>query len=178
MADTAARLLAERGYQATSFSDVIAASGAPRGSIYHHFPGGKDELVELAVRRQADRVIALVGEFTGDTPVEVVASFIAVWRHTLVATDFAVGCSLLAVTASTDGPLRDTAGTLFGGWIDALAARLVATGVDAAAAASFATTLLAAIEGAVAIARAQRSLAPFDAVATRLTADAATLVRD
>ncbi|HAN23998.1 MAG TPA: TetR/AcrR family transcriptional regulator, partial [Microbacterium ginsengisoli] len=114
----------------------------------------------------------------GEPPAEVAASFIAVWRRTLVATDFAVGCSLLAVTASTDGPLRDTAGALFGGWIDALDARLVATGVDAAAAASFATTLLAAIEGAVAIARAQRSLAPFDAVATRLTADAATLVRD
>ncbi|HAN23997.1 MAG TPA: TetR/AcrR family transcriptional regulator, partial [Microbacterium ginsengisoli] len=65
MADTAARLLAERGYQATSFSDVIAASGAPRGSIYHHFPGGKDELVELAVRRQADRVIGLVDGVAG-----------------------------------------------------------------------------------------------------------------
>ena len=74
MADTAARLLAERGYQSTSFSEVIDSSGAPRGSIYHHFPGGKDEPVAHALDRQAARVIAGLDRLEGRTPVEVVAA--------------------------------------------------------------------------------------------------------
>jgi TetR/AcrR family transcriptional repressor of lmrAB and yxaGH operons len=48
MIDGAIRLLAQRGLQATSFSEVLELTGAPRGSVYHHFPEGKDQLVSAA----------------------------------------------------------------------------------------------------------------------------------
>jgi TetR/AcrR family transcriptional regulator, lmrAB and yxaGH operons repressor len=177
MADAAARLLAERGYQATAFSDVLEAAAAPRGSIYHHFPGGKDELVAYALDRQADRVIGGLDRLAGRAPAEVVAAFTGWWRRGLEATDFAVGCSLVAVTASAGpGALRDDAGALFGRWIARLAELFEEAGADAATAASFAAHLLASVEGAVAISRAQGSFDVFDAVAGRLRADAADLV--
>ncbi|MBN9153643.1 MAG: TetR/AcrR family transcriptional regulator [Microbacterium sp.] len=176
MADAAALLLARDGYQATSFTDVLETSGAPRGSIYHHFPGGKDELVSLALDRQAARVIGGLDRLEGRTPGEVVDSFARWWRLGLEKSDFAVGCSLVAVTASAGaGALRDEAGTLFERWIVRLASLFEGAGVDAAAAASFAGELLAAVEGAVAIARAQSSFAVFDRVVERLRAEADAL---
>ena len=63
----AARLLAERGLQATSFSTVLAATGAPRGSIYHHFPGGKDELVTAALDATERHAVALLRRFRPGT---------------------------------------------------------------------------------------------------------------
>lgn len=176
MADAAARLLAEEGYQATSFRTVIDASGAPRGSIYHHFPGGKDELVEFAIDRQADRVIAGLERLAGRDPRGIVDGFGSWWRRSIEATDFAVGCSLLAVGVSAEpGPLRARSGELFHDWIQALAGLLLRAGVTDDAARGFAAELLAALEGAVAISRAQRSFDVFDAVLNRLRATADTL---
>ncbi|MBN9188978.1 MAG: TetR/AcrR family transcriptional regulator, partial [Microbacterium sp.] len=87
MADAAALLLARDGYQATSFTEVLETSGAPRGSIYHHFPGGKDELVSLALDRQAARVIGGLDRLEGRTPGEVVESFARWWRLGLEKSD-------------------------------------------------------------------------------------------
>src|SRR6478609_7976966 len=98
MVDTAVVLLAKSGYQATSFSTVIEASGAPRGSIYHHFPDGKDQLIGAAVRLAGDRAIALLDTLDGRTPAEIAGGFLRMWRSLLVATDTSVGCSVLAVT--------------------------------------------------------------------------------
>ena len=173
MADAAALLLAKDGYQATSFTEVIQASGAPRGSIYHHFPGGKDELIAAALDRQGARVIGGLDRLEGSAPGDVVTRFAGWWRLALEKSDFAVGCSLVAVTASAGpGELRVEAGELFGRWIARLAALLEGAGADAAAAASFAAELLAAIEGAVVIARAQGSFAVFDTVVERLRSEA------
>ena len=61
MVRSAASLIRTRGVNATSFSDVLADSGAPRGSIYHHFPGGKDQLVDAAIHSR-------IGFFTSGTP--------------------------------------------------------------------------------------------------------------
>jgi TetR/AcrR family transcriptional regulator, lmrAB and yxaGH operons repressor len=176
MADAAALLLAKEGYHATSFAEVLEASGAPRGSIYHHFPHGKDELVAVALERQGTRVISGLDRLEGRAPGEIVERFAAWWRLGLEKSGFAVGCSLVAVTASAGaGDLRDDAGALFERWIARLAALFHAAGVDAAVAASFAAELLAAIEGAVVIARAQGSFAVFDLVADRLRAEAEAL---
>lgn len=178
MIDAAGRLLAERGYQATSFSEVLSVSGAPRGSIYHHFPDGKDQLVAAALETQAHRVIGGLDGLTGRTPEEIVASFTAWWRLGLEKTDFAVGCSLAGVTSSAGpGALRDEAGELFGRWTARLATLFEDAGVAASTASSFATLLLAAVEGAVLISRAQRSLDAFDTVAARLREQAGMLER-
>lgn len=176
MIDTAIALLAGRGYQATSFAEVLAASGAPRGSIYHHFPGGKDELIAAALARQADRMVRHLATLGGGTPAEIVAGFLAMWRKNLVATDFAVGCPLLAVTVSaTGGGLNDEAGALFRQWRAGLATLFSNAGVPQTDAAAFAAELLAAAEGVVVIARAERTLEAFDLVAERLRTQAQTL---
>lgn len=177
MIDSAIVLLARDGYQATSFSGVLAASGAPRGSIYHHFPEGKDELVAAAIRTQAERVFDGLGRLSGQPPEIIAASFLDGWRRMLVATDFAVGCSLTAVTVSAGpGALREQTGEVFRDWRGLLARLLTDAGVPVDPAGAFGAQLLAAAEGAVVIARAEHSLEAFELVAARLVADAARLL--
>lgn len=169
--------LASTGYQGMSFSDVIRASGAPRGSIYYHFPGGKDELVAAAMERQLDRVLDRLDSADLSSPQQLVEWFVAGWRQALVATDFGSGCSLLAVSASAGSALRDQAGQLFRRWREHLATMLTRTGVTEQDARPFAAQLLAATEGAVAIARAERSYEPLDLVEQQLLEQARQLVR-
>lgn len=176
MIDAAIRLLAEDGYQATSFAEVLARSGAPRGSIYHHFPGGKDELVAAALDEHIARTFARLDGLSGRSPDEVARVFLDAWRRMLVATDFSVGCSLLAVTVSAGtGPLRDRAGEHFRAWREHLSRLFTAAGVGEAWAWPFAAQLLASAEGAVVIARAEGSIEPFDLVAGQLIVAATAL---
>jgi TetR/AcrR family transcriptional repressor of lmrAB and yxaGH operons len=81
MVRSAASLIASRGLNATSFSDVVADSGAPRGSIYHHFPDGKEQLSEEAVRWVTERVLAHQRACPGTTATEVLNCFIGMWRR-------------------------------------------------------------------------------------------------
>jgi TetR/AcrR family transcriptional regulator, lmrAB and yxaGH operons repressor len=146
----AARLLAQRGLQATSFSTVLAETNAPRGSIYHHFPGGKEELVTAAIEATRQHALSLIDQDMGASAVEVTESFLASWRTLLTREQFDAGCALVAVTvaAETDG-LRQRAGEAFRDWRDKLACALEAGGLSEAGAGPTATMLLAASEGAV-----------------------------
>ena len=72
MAEGAALLLAKHGPQGTAFSDVIELTGAPRGSIYHHFPEGKDQLVSEAVALSGARSIDMIRAWRGE-PADVIA---------------------------------------------------------------------------------------------------------
>ncbi|GAA4388863.1 TetR/AcrR family transcriptional regulator [Tsukamurella soli] len=175
MVEAAVVVLARSGYQGASFSAVLTESGAPRGSIYHHFPGGKDELVEAALELQTARVIAMLEAMHGIPPRQVAERFLEAWHRTLIGADFAAGCSLLAVATSAGPALQATAGRLFGDWMGALTRALTVGGAPADAAAEFAADLLAASEGAVAICRAQRSTAVLDALRGRLVREAEAL---
>jgi len=171
MVESAAVLLAKRGLQATAFSDVIERSGAPRGSIYHHFPGGKDQLVDAAIELAGDRALAVLDAVEGRPPVEVTGHFIDVWRAVLVRSQLTAGCAVLAVTVATDSPeLLDHAAGIFRAWRGRLAELYVKGGVAPAAAARLATTVVAATEGAVVVSRAEQSLEPFEEVAKALLA--------
>ena len=165
----AARLLAQRGLQATSFSTVLAETGAPRGSIYHHFPGGKDEMVAAAIGATEQKVVALLDFPPGTTVRHVVESFLGAWRVLLTAADFHAGCALVAVTVAADtDEVRERAAQAFVTWRTALAAALHKAGMDTPVAESTAALLLSACEGAVVISRAERDLGPFDTVAETL----------
>ena len=160
----AVQLLALQGLQATSFAEVLQLTGAPRGSIYHHFPGGKDQLVAAAVDAAGAHAIKVLDGLAGASPVQVTETFLGLWRLLLERTGTRAGCAVLAVTvASRNDELIDRAGAVFRAWRERLADLLAAGGLPAAPA--FAATLVAASEGAVVMARAERSLAPFDAVA-------------
>jgi TetR/AcrR family transcriptional repressor of lmrAB and yxaGH operons len=169
MIEGAARLLAERGLQETSFSEVLELTGAPRGSIYHHFPDGKGQLVGSAVAFAGARAMSLMEAKAGASALEITGHFLYIWRETLTRSNYSIGCSVLAVTIATDSPeLLDSAASVFGAWREQLAGLLEQGGLAAAAATRFATLLIASTEGAVVMSRADRSTVAFDVVAAEL----------
>jgi AcrR family transcriptional regulator len=167
MVRSAAYLFREHGFSGTAFSDVIAHSGAPRGSIYHHFPGGKTQLAEETVRYAGAFLSAGVRAATrDDDPVAAVRAFLAWWRRVLVKSDFRAGCPIVAVTVESQ--LTEAAAGAFQSWQDALAGVLVSAGATPRRAARLATLIVAAVEGATILCRARRSLEPLDDVVAEL----------
>ena len=171
MIESAVTLLAMRGLQGTSFGDVLERSGAPRGSIYHHFPEGKDQLVDAAIELAGDRALRVLDAVEGAPPIEVTRYFLDLWRQVLVRSNLRAGCAVLAVTVATDSPdLLDHAASIFRAWRSRLAELYEHGGIDPPAAIRLATTVVAASEGAVVISRAERRLEPFELVVEELLA--------
>jgi len=171
MVDQAVRLLAMKGLQGASFSEVLEASGAPRGSLYHHFPGGKEELVLAAMVTAGDRALAFLDGLQGKSAADVTRSFLGLWRMVLERSNLGAGCAVVAVTVAADSPaLLDGAARVFGAWRECLAIRLAEGGLPAQQAPDIAALLISASEGAVALARAERSFEPFDRTARQLQA--------
>jgi TetR/AcrR family transcriptional repressor of lmrAB and yxaGH operons len=165
----AVRLLARGGLPSASFSTVLAETKAPRGSIYHHFPGGKDELVLAAIGATEQHALSLLDQKMGAPAIEIAESFVAAWRALLTLGEFEAGCALVAITVGTDAAeLRDRAAAAFRSWQDRLAAALAAGGLGEPEAAMTAALLLSACEGAVVICRAQQDVTQFDIVAGQL----------
>jgi AcrR family transcriptional regulator len=169
----AARLLAERGLQATSFSEILDLTSSPRGSVYHHFPAGKDQLVTAAL----DLVEAQMGKYfappAGASPEEVTVLFLHLWRGILQRSQFKAGCAVVAVTVAADSPgLLKHVGKIFRTWRRRLADLLALGGLSAGDAGRFAATLIAASEGAVVLSRAEQTMEPFDLVASHLVEQA------
>jgi AcrR family transcriptional regulator len=168
MVRSAALLFRERGLSGTSFRDVVAHSGAPRGSISHHFPGGKAQLAEEAVE-WAGGVIAAWMESAGGDPVAMLRTFVASWRQVLHDEDFRAGCPLVAVaTAATDDRLAAAASHAFARCQDGFARSLRGAGVEEGRAASLATLVVSGVEGAIVLCRARRDTAPLEEVAREL----------
>src|ERR1700742_4205407 len=104
MIASAVKLLAMHGFQATTFSSVLKDSGAPRGSIYYHFPEGKDQLIAAAIDLAGERALALTEPSRGLPAAGIVDAFAGLWRAVLVRSEFSAGCAVLAVTVSADVP--------------------------------------------------------------------------
>ena len=169
MVDGAMALLAQRGLQAASFSELLQATGAPRGSLYHHFPGGKTQLMGEAVERAGAMLSAALGQAAGQPADAVVERFLAIWRTVLTRSGCGAGCAVLAVTVASDADeLLQRAATVFRAWRERLTDLLQQGGLPPDTARRLATTLIAATEGAVVLSRAERSLEPFDEVAAQL----------
>jgi AcrR family transcriptional regulator len=183
MVTAARRLFREYGYHGTALSDVVAESGAPRGSLYFNFPGGKEELAtEVALIHAAD-AIAHVNRVAGVTSTagDLIAGFIGRYRDELVASDYREGCAVAPIvlestSTSTSTQLGDVTRRAFGDIIAVLANRLVEKNVGAERAKSLATNAVTSMEGALILSRALRTTEPFDGVIAELaaTADAAT----
>jgi len=164
----AARAIGTRGVGAMSLRDLAKEAGVPLGSTYHHFPGGKAQLAEEAVTSTGRRVAKLV-ESAREQGIEgAIAAFTRVWRELLVETDFRTGCPVLAVATGDDPELTETARGIFASWQDLMVAGLVDGGVPAERAPGLARMIVASLEGAVAVSRADRSLEPLDQVSAEL----------
>lgn len=174
----AADLLRRKGMTATSMREVVRYSNTPRGSIAHHFPGGKRQLLEAAVEhagREVSEPLALLLSKHG--PVKGMQLFVALWRKTLEETAFQAGCAVLAVAveqyvsdqrgesepeleAQIQLQLLDQANTIFGQWQTIVARSLLQAGVAEDRSRSLALLAIASIEGSVALCRAARSAEP------------------
>jgi AcrR family transcriptional regulator len=173
MVRSAASLISEHGVNATSFNDVLADSGAPRGSIYHHFPDGKKQLTEEAMSLTSERVLAYLRSEIGTTPLEVLNHFISIWRVVIVSSKGTRGCAIAGVAVDADGESIDLlkiARDVFRSWTSLLAEQLVAVGLTKERAHEVALTSLATMEGALILCRVEGSVEPLDVAATQLRA--------
>jgi len=171
MIRSAAELFGSHGLSGTSFSDVLAGSGAPRGSIYHHFPGGKRQLAQAAIGWTSEQVLAHLRACPASTAPGVLAWFIDLWRQSVLASGGSSGCPVAGVaidTGTAGDDLIDTARAAFSSWTALLAAQLQVAGVPAHRAGPIATASLAAMEGALILCRTERSSQPLEATAQEL----------
>jgi AcrR family transcriptional regulator len=171
MVESAALLFREQGYSGTGFRDVIEHSGAPRGSIYHHFPGGKAELAAETVRYAGSVIETHIDRLAreGDA-IAVLRAFVGFWQRLLDKSEFRAGCPVVAVAveAHDDAAVIDATGEAFEAWEQALATTLRRSGASPARALRLSTLCIAAIEGAVVMCRAQRSTQPLADVGREL----------
>jgi AcrR family transcriptional regulator len=163
MIQSAALLFREQGYSGTGFRDVIEHSGAPRGSIYHHFPGGKEQLAAdtvawaaAVIERQIERAAQ------NGNPLVALDMFVDAWREVLEDSNFRAGCPIVAVAAEADAGSTATAAAAdaFGRWQELIAHALLGAGVGRTDARRLATLVIAAIEGAILLCRARRDIRP------------------
>ena len=171
MLRSAALLLREYGVEGTSFSRVLEHSGAPRGSIYHYFPGGKEQMIEEATRLAGDFIAqSLVRPLQSDDPLIMLDGTRAFWADVLGRSEFRSGCPIVASALDGNGQSEASAAAadVFAGWEKQLAEALVRHGVAEEKARGLATMTWASIEGGIIIARAQRSMDPLDRVLDQL----------
>src|SRR5258706_12311085 len=117
MIEGAIRLLATKGLQATLFAEGLALTGGAGGSIYHHFPKGKNELIAAALDVTSQRTLQLIETKRGESARAITEFFLNLWRKLLVHSQFQAGCSVLAVTIAADSEeLRLKVAGIFDAW--------------------------------------------------------------
>jgi AcrR family transcriptional regulator len=174
MVVSAALLIRERGARATAISDVLEHSGAPRGSAYHYFPGGRTQLLCEAVDFAGEHVAAVIANADGG--LELWDTLIEKYRRQLRESDFRAGCPVVAVSVEAGdeqdrermAPVVERAAAVFDRWSDLIAQRLIADGIAPDRAEELAVLATSALEGAILLARVRRDLTPLDLVHRQL----------
>lgn len=172
---TAAQLIRTKGVSGTGLRAVVEAADAPRGSLQHYFPDGKDQLVSEALMwmgsvaaRRVDRVLSKLAE---PSPSALFAGTVDLWRKEFVNLGFEGGCPLVAAAAdvaATSDELRAVIARAFEGWVEPMTAAFVQTGVPEERAGTLATLVISALEGAIILSRIRRDTGPLDAVESEL----------
>ena len=170
MVISAALLIRERGAHPTAIADILEHSGAPRGSAYHYFPGGRTQLLCEAIDYAGKYIAEKIAK--GATGVDVLDDLIADYRNQLIHTHYRAGCPVVAVAVEAGdlakqaqaAPVIDRAAAAFTRWTDLIAQRLIEDGMSAQRAEELAMLTTTAIEGAIVVARASRNVKPLDLV--------------
>jgi AcrR family transcriptional regulator len=168
MVQGAAILIGTRGASGTSLRDLAREAGVPLGSMYHHFPGGKQQLIVEAVQFMGERIgraIERARHLGIDATMEAIANR---WRTVLEQTDCRAGCTVMAVALEDNHELNTLADGIFSQWQELLTQVLRDGGVEDERAPRLARLAVAAIEGGVALCRAEHSLEPLDGVLAEL----------
>ena len=168
----------EHGYAGTSMQTLLRDTGVSSSSMYHFFPGGKEELVAAAVRHSGlDAAERIAGVFERHDVAEGITRIFAAAATEMKAHDYTLGCPIgvPATEATADSePIREAVGDVFTAWADAYAAALRTGGATEERAASLGRFIVASYEGSVTLARATRSTQPYDDAAAIITSQLPT----
>ncbi|HVY86142.1 MAG TPA: TetR/AcrR family transcriptional regulator [Caulobacterales bacterium] len=176
----ATELFRARGYEGVGVAELLEASGSPRGSLYFHFPGGKEQIgVEVVERAGA----AVAGQFRtlADRDITLDQFIEHVFRHTakmVKERGFDASCPIAAIAAETAGQataLRIAVNKQFDAWQAEVARAAQLRGMSEKNAADFASALITAMEGAFLVSKAQRSIAAHQNAAKAMKALGAAL---
>jgi AcrR family transcriptional regulator len=161
----ARQLLAEKGYAGMELRDVAARGRAPRGSIYHHFPGGKTQLAREAAELEGTTIRDLIERSLSERGLKATLSmFGEVFRRRVADHPERIGCPVAAAALARpeDPELAAAATAAFQSWERPIAAALRDEGVSAEDAEAFAGLVVSTVEGALLRARAAGSKEPLD----------------
>ncbi|MBD3884502.1 TetR/AcrR family transcriptional regulator [Phormidium tenue FACHB-886] len=168
-----AELLELQGYHATGLNQVMQVSATPKGSLYFHFPGGKEELAAEAIRIAGSEIGVKIAATLSSTESlgEAVSAFALLLAQDLQTSDFRKGCPVATVameTAATSDRLRQACEQVYASWFALVEARLSESGIEPAAAKSWTTLVWAAVEGALLLSRTYQNTAPLETIAAQL----------
>jgi TetR/AcrR family transcriptional repressor of lmrAB and yxaGH operons len=172
--DAAVRLFRRQGYAGTGLNDIVDASGAPKGSLYHYFPAGKASIavaaVEEAGRRVAETMTSLANETrsTGDL-LRAHARLLSGWMR---KSGFKDGCPITTVLlelAPKERAVAEAGRKAYAARIDVLKRKLISDGFSPVGAGRLAVLCVSALQGALIQARVDRSSAPIEAAAEELS---------
>ncbi len=168
-------LLELQGYHATGLNQIINESGSPKGSLYYHFPGGKEELAVESVSRVGQIVLNRIRDNLAemDEPAAAIHAFIVNIAINVERSGFRAGGPITTIaleTASTNPRLRETCADIYAGWMAAFADKLRSGGMSDESAGHTATLIIAAIEGGVILCRTEQSRRPLEIIAGEIRA--------
>jgi AcrR family transcriptional regulator len=170
-----AQQLRRAGVTATGLRQVVAEAGAPRGSLQHYFPGGKDQLVTEALQWSgswaADRIGRHLAGLRRPSPSRLFTAMVDDWDADLRGRDFERGCPVAGAVvdcADTNAAVRQAASAALETWRRPITDALVTMGRTRRRAETLSTLMLCALEGAILLTRAQRDTAPLRLVAREL----------
>lgn len=173
MLESAADLFHTQGYHATGLNQLVSAGGTPKGSLYFHFPGGKEQLTAEAVTISGERLAQLLRQLldAAPDPGAAIASVVNALSRNLTESDFERGCPIatVAMDAGRESPrIRDACVTGYSSWQQVIADYLVAQGFDTERASTLSVLALSAIEGALLLAKLNKDLAPLHTIGEHL----------
>lgn len=177
------KLLRAKGFAATGINEITQESGVPRGSIYHHFPHGKEELAASAIDAAGQDISARLGRLlkrSGDDVACAVEAFCEDYAQQLERSGYRMGCPLATVTleAAADVDLIHAATKqAFASMLDIIREGLLRQGLAEPQGSSTAISIICAIEGALLLAKAMRDTSPIHTVKADLGARLRALPR-
>jgi AcrR family transcriptional regulator len=165
--ESSGELFRRQGYMGTGVKQIVEEAGAPFASLYHFFPGGKEELGAETIRRSGAIYGLLLGEYVGPDVdlVTGIGEFFAGAAQTLIETDYADACPIATVAlevSSANEELRHACADVFDAWIVGATARFVQGGIEEERARKIAIQVISSLEGAFVLCRALRSTEPLE----------------
>jgi AcrR family transcriptional regulator len=180
---SSAELFRRQGYAGTGIKQILAVANAPFGSLYHFFPGGKEQLGAETIRSSGRLYIELFATIAAQAPdvPTAVGEFFGGAAETLEQTDYADACPIATVAlevSSTNEQLREACAEVFESWIAGATQYFAATGIPSEVARELALSMLCLLEGAFVFCRAMRSTEPLRVAGASAVAAATSALAD